>query len=1073
MSETTPTGGEIGRFELREKLRDGTPMVYRAYDVLYGREVRLKVYDSATTNLPLLIESHRRARELRHPAIVPVYEVGTAGEHCYVAGGAADGHRLSDELTDGPLAPRRAAVIARELAEGLARAHECGAVHGDIHTSGVALDPDHGAGWLDFGSSADDAPVNPAYVAPERLGSPPGPADTASDQYSLGVLLFEMLTGETPYIGSDDEVTAAVLAAETAPSARVLDDEISKDLDAVCRKALAPNPADRYATCQDFADDLRRWLEGDSVAARPPKRWLMTVLAGIVLLGLGVSGAGGLLVYYQRQQAMRLAIVAEQTARLAEAEARDRAEQARAATEQSKAASAVSHSDADKRKKEDAASRKRLEDELQKVRDSEKKLIAEKRKLEAQTKADAEARGRAERSLYCRYVTESYGQWRGRNLRSARSLLDAARPADRRPDYRGWEWYFLDRLYQPPKTFTLKLDASRLLNGDEPLSDQPRSCMAAYSPDGAMLAVFADDDRVTIWNRLTGTVAQTLAAHRGAVTGVAFSPDGRCLATCGVDRTVKLWEPASGQMKLSFRGLGGAPLDVAFALKGSAVAAGSDDKSVYVWDVASEERLHRLDGHEDKIVAVAGSKDDLIASGAHDGVIKLWDAKSGELRHTLSAHRGAVRFLRFSPDGSRLASCGSDGVIRLWDPLAGREQRALTGHASSVNAIAFRPDGKKLASVSSDTTVCQWDLDTGESTFFPSGQAGLSSVDYRPDGNQLVTAAFDRTVRLWDANRPVPLIERVLRGAGGPINAFAKAPNGKLLATAGRDKVVRLFDPASGETMRTLDDAEGPVRALAFTADGTNLVAAGDDKTARIYDVASGQLLRKIPHSAAIQAVAVTEDGKTLALAGSDGTTRLREFATGQAVLTLTNHSKAATSVAFSRDGRRVAVSGADGRLRLFDARTGAETAFAVRPVATPGEAFARGSVHPGCVAYNRSGRRLALGAGSGEIVVIDTTTMVPIKTLEGHAGRIHCLAFSPDTRRLASADADGVVKLWDAFTGLEVLRLPAHTGPICGMAWSNDGKSLYTAGEDRLVKVWDGSVAETKTPADEDRDDR
>src|SRR5438067_132640 len=222
MAEPVPSGGAtVARYQLHERLRAGTPRVYRATDTSLGRDVRLKLYlcppEKAAALMADLVTAHRAALELRHPAILPAYEVGHDGEFVYVAGSFAPDRTLAEALADGPFGERRAAVIARALAEGLAHAHERGFVHGDVHTSSVVLDADGGALWPDFGTGATAPPGNPAYAAPERLGDPPGPADTASDQYGIGVLLFELLAGRPPYEGADEEVVEQVLMAEQAP----------------------------------------------------------------------------------------------------------------------------------------------------------------------------------------------------------------------------------------------------------------------------------------------------------------------------------------------------------------------------------------------------------------------------------------------------------------------------------------------------------------------------------------------------------------------------------------------------------------------------------------------------------------------------------------------------------------------------------------------------------------------------------------------------------------------------------------------------------------------------------------
>ena len=209
MSAASSEPAMIGPFAVRALCRRARRAIVCAFDPRHKREVRLKLYPRTGDDgkqAEALSASHKASINVRHPAIIPVFEVGNVEQGAYVAGALPVGKRLVEILADKPLGPRRAAVVARALAEGMAAAHEGGFVHGDIHPAGVILDADGGAAWIDFGAAAGDRPANPAYCAPERLGGDSGPPDAASDQYELGVLLFEMLTGQTPFSGDEDEI---------------------------------------------------------------------------------------------------------------------------------------------------------------------------------------------------------------------------------------------------------------------------------------------------------------------------------------------------------------------------------------------------------------------------------------------------------------------------------------------------------------------------------------------------------------------------------------------------------------------------------------------------------------------------------------------------------------------------------------------------------------------------------------------------------------------------------------------------------------------------------------------------
>ncbi|HEY1381090.1 MAG TPA: protein kinase [Gemmataceae bacterium] len=1084
---TLPTGGDptrVGRFEVRARLQGGTLRVYRAHDPRFDRDVTLRLWpcpaDDATAAVDRLIRRHRAAAELRHPAILPVYEVGQADGWCYVAGAFVEGPRLAEALADGPLAVRRAAVVARELADGLALAHERGFVHGAVHPSGVVLSEDGSAAWLDFGAEADDPPRHPAYTAPERLGDPPGPADTASDQYGLGALLFAMLTGDPPFVGDDEEVTARALAADRAPSSRRDRPEVPPDLDAVCRQAIAPNPADRYRTCGELADDIRRWLEGGPVTARAVglrtrlrrAPGLVLVMALLALLGLAAAGGGGWW-WLQVRQAQRMAEMARAEAMAARAQA----EQARLTELTARQKAETEQATLSGRQSDEARARARAEKERDQARlkaaELELRLKTEKDRAKEDKKDLTDERDKLEAVVYDQLVGQSHRAWQDRDPARARALLEGGRPKDKkRPDRRGWEWFYLERLYRPPQTFTFKPEESRLANTEPRAADGTdlRRYVCAYSPDGAYLAVSLFDDRVTVWNAVLGGAALTIEGTRGPVCDIAYSPDGKHLVTAGADKLARLWDPATGAARHKLKGHSDAVLAVAFSPDSQLVATGGADREAIIWE-ASGTKKHTLKGHEAAVLAAAFSPDGAtLATADAVGAVRLWEVKSGECKTTIAAHAGAVGGLAFAPDGQRLATAGEDRVVKIWDAHSGQEQRVLSGPAKPLRSVAFRPDGQRLAAAGDDLTVSVWDLSTGRLSSFPTGHtAPIQRVVYRPDGRQLATASADGTLKLWDPDRPTGLDAPAFRGHGDAVLAVAVSPDGRRLATAGQDKTVRLWDARSGEVTRTLEGHTGPVRAVAFSKDGKTLATGGDDNSAKVWDVASGQVQLTVSgHKDAILGVALSPDGKKLATASKDGTARVRETATGQSLFTLRGHTGAVTGVAFSPDGKRVLTTGADGSARSWDAETGREVAaitdrvekgwVTLPPGARQRDPLAQPGAYPAHAAYSPKGNRVAFACRDGSILLVDSTNVFPRVLMEGHDGLVRCLAFSPDGRRLASGDGQGTVKVWDVRTGLEVLNLAAHDGAVNGLAFSPDGDVLYTAGSDHAVKAWDGT---------------
>jgi tRNA A-37 threonylcarbamoyl transferase component Bud32 len=271
----TPSPHHVGRFQVRARLGAGAfGTVYRAWDPRLEREVALKVPREGTLDSPQRLERFlreaRAAARLRHPHIVPVYEAGQAGGGPFIATAFIPGQTLAAVLEAGPLDYRRAARLGRALALALAYAHGQGVVHRDVKPANVLIDAQDQPLLTDFGlARRQDATRltqlgtllgTPAYMAPEQAAGQTEDTAPASDQYSLGVVLYEMLTGQTPFNGPADVVLYHHLHSPPPPL-RSRQPDVPADLEALCLRALAKRPADRHPSCQALADALARWSE--------------------------------------------------------------------------------------------------------------------------------------------------------------------------------------------------------------------------------------------------------------------------------------------------------------------------------------------------------------------------------------------------------------------------------------------------------------------------------------------------------------------------------------------------------------------------------------------------------------------------------------------------------------------------------------------------------------------------------------------------------------------------------------------------------------------------------------------
>ncbi|MCY2986643.1 MAG: protein kinase [Planctomycetota bacterium] len=284
--ETKPASSvpkQLGRFEIRERIGAGAfGQVFRAYDPTLDRDVALKVPHRGTLqrekDKTRFFREPKAAAQLRHPNIVPVYDAGVDGDIYYIASAFIEGQTLSDAIDEKPFDLRRSAEIVMDLARALDYAHRKGIVHRDVKPANIMLDTNGDPLVMDFGLArfeegqdklTHDGTVlgTPAYMAPEQARGELDQVRPASDQYSLGVVLYELLCGKVPFEGPPTLVISLVINHEPT-SPRSERPEVPKDLETICLKAMAKDPRHRYPTCRDLAEDLRRWHEGQPIQSR-------------------------------------------------------------------------------------------------------------------------------------------------------------------------------------------------------------------------------------------------------------------------------------------------------------------------------------------------------------------------------------------------------------------------------------------------------------------------------------------------------------------------------------------------------------------------------------------------------------------------------------------------------------------------------------------------------------------------------------------------------------------------------------------------------------------------------------
>jgi WD40 repeat protein/serine/threonine protein kinase len=1053
---TERPGAVIGPYKLLQQIGEGgMGVVFMAeQEQPIRRRVALKIIKPGMDSAQVIarFEAERQALALMdHHNIAKVLDAGTTDSgRPYFVMELVHGVPITQYCDDHHLTPKERLELFVPVCHAVQHAHQKGIIHRDLKPSNVLVCLYDGVPVpkvIDFGvSKATGQSLTERtmftqfgclvgtleYMSPEQAEMSQLGIDTRSDVYSMGVMLYELLTGTTPLerkrvkeAGFDEirrlireeeppkpstrlsasGMALAAISAQRQTEPAKLTRLVRGELDWIVMKALEKDRNRRYESANSLGRDVERYLHDEPVEACPPttgyklqkfarkhKAGLATAAGFVALLVLGVAGST-----WQAVRATQAEAVAQANENKANAHA------------------------AEANQERDEAQRRR--DEVQALNE----------KLQA---TQAQLKG----TLYAAHMILAQQAWEENFIGRVRELLEQHRPEIGERDLRGFEWHYLDRLSNA-ELLTLVGHTGNIGS-------------LAYSPDGKRLATSGgawDNTRhawvageIRMWNAKSGKELFALKGPTAGVNSVVFSPDSKRLATGGNDRIVRVWDAQTGEEIFTLKGHTGTVNYVTFSPDGKRLASASRDKTVKVWDAQASQELLTLKAHTDEVNSVVFSPDgELLASVSDDKTVKVWDALTGQELLTIKGHTGAVNRVAFNPNSKRLASAAADHLVKVWDAQTGMELLSLKGHAGVVNSVAFSPDGKRLGSASDDKTVKVWDAQTGQIIHAFKGHTdAINDVAFSPDGKRLASASADKTAKVWDVQAaPNPL---TLARHAREVFGMAFSPDGKRLASTSPDKTVKVWNAQTGIELLTLRGHTDTVNYVAFSPDGKRLASASRDKTVKVWDAQTGQeILTFNGHTGIVWKAIFSPDGKCVASGSDDKTVKLWDSHTGKEFLTFKGHTGAVGGVAYSPDGKRLASAAGDKTVQVWDAQTG-------KVVLPP----LQGHSGYGCVVFSPDGHWLASPVGR-QVKVWNAHTGQELHSLQGHSRGAGSVVFSPDGKRLVGGGfEDSLVKVWDMQTGQEVLTIKGFHGVV----FSPNGHWLAGGSDDGTLKIWDAT---------------
>jgi serine/threonine protein kinase/WD40 repeat protein len=1006
-----PPSCRFGDYELIEKIgQGGMGVIYKARQQKLNRVVAVKMIRAGKLASPSDIQRFQSEAEaigrLEHPQIVPIYEVDQVEGIHFFSMAFIDGEDLAQKLRQGPLPQRQAAQLVGEIALAIHYAHQQGIIHRDLKPANILLTRDGQIRVTDFGLAklqdaehgqtvTGDVVGTPGYMSPEQAAGQRASVGTASDIYSLGAILYSLLTGRPPFQAATMVDTLLQVINDSPISPRQVNPAIDRDLETICLKCLEKTASRRYPTAQDLSDELQRFINGHPIEARPVGvlsrvwRWscrrpkLAAAWSTVAALLLFLSIAGPLAAIHQAQ----LKTAADQSA----------------------------------------------QDSLQSAAKYRKEQI----------RANAKAT-EAEHALYDTRILLAQSALENNNPVYTRQLLDFYQDPSTGNNYRGFEWHYLNQqLHQeicsidahprfyihdvaiPPQTTPFEFatlggdgflriwQVDGTMKREVSLGPHHGYCMD-YNDDGRLIVVGSKSGQIGFFDAKTLKLEKQVNTGSDAIVMIDLLPGGkRCIVSNDLGAVLSVQVDTGDVTVIRQASSDRWPENGRFAcsIDGKYLAFIDAQRKVAFLDLEQGKLQHvtvSTLSRRGGCSALALSREGrLLVHGDRRGEISVCQPSEEASYFRHHDHSAAIEQMTITPDNRFIVSAGRDRAIRMTSVYDQERKRVLYGHEDWVTCLAVAPNNEFLVSADNAGKVKVFSLTDKGNPWTHHGQEG-GGIAFHPRESRYVLAKTNATLEIWDHGAIKPT--RILSGHGKAVGSEVEGrsvkwltfhPQGKQLATGLDDGTICTWNPDTGEYLSSWKGHDSPILSLAYSPDGTRLASiSNENKILKIWNTKTAELVRSIPLVTFSFRLSWNKNATRIVSGTSDFQSIVIDITSGKTILVLPGERGI-----YTPDGKHI----------LY-------------------------------IEKNKKSKR-------DTIIACDALTGKETGRLQGHVARIADVTITADSQRVISLDYEGIITIWNMNTGVQLLNLPAPEGFYGGRLFiGSHGRTLAYHGVSTTV---------------------